>query len=130
MTAIPFPVAPEPAPVTARQVRDALARYRLPVSVEKAMQDAVESALRAEGLAFQREVKRGDTDRIDFLVGSVGLELKVKGSAGDVLRQLERYAAWPDVTELVLLTSKGAHLALPSAVGGKPLLVLVARGMF
>jgi hypothetical protein len=129
LTALPFPAAALPPAVTARQVRDALARYRLPVSVEKAMQDAVESALRAEGLEFQREVKR-DADRIDFLVGTVGLELKVKGSAGDVLRQLERYALWDDVTELVLLTSKGAHRALPDVVGGKPLVIHVPRGVF
>lgn len=117
------------ARITARQVRDALARYRLPVSVERAMQDAVESALRAEGLELKREVKRGD-DRIDFVVGGcVGVELKVKGSAGDVQRQLERYALWDDLTELLLVTSKGAHRALPSAVGGKPLLVHVPRGV-
>jgi hypothetical protein len=118
----------DPSP-TAAQVRDALARYRMPVSVEKAMQDAVESALRAEGLAFRREVTRG-ADRIDFVVGSVGVELKVKGSAGDVLRQLERYALWEDLTELLLVTSKGAHRSLPSVVGGKPVLTHVPRGVF
>ncbi len=123
-----FP-AEAPTVTTARQVREALARYRLPVSVELAMQDAVESALRGERLPFRREVKRGG-DRIDFLVGSVGVELKVKGSASEVLRQLERYAAWDEITELLLVTSKGAHRALPERVGGKVLLVYVPRGVF
>jgi hypothetical protein len=125
---LPFPTPAAPSAVTACRVRDALARYRLPVSVEKAMQDAVESALRGEGLEFKREVTRG-ADRIDFLVGTIGVELKVKGSAGDVLRQLERYALWEDVTGLVLVTSKGAHRALPFDVGGKPLLIHVPRGV-
>lgn len=129
MTFLPFPDVAPPVTVTALQVLTALSRYRLPVSVEKAMQDAVERTLRAEGLAFKREVTRG-ADRIDFLVGTVGIELKVKGSAGDVLRQLERYALWPDVSELVLLTSKGAHRAIPRVVGGKPLSIYIPRGVF
>jgi hypothetical protein len=131
LTSLLFPDAATPtrAAATARQVRDALAQYRMPVSVEKAMQDAVESALRAEQFAFRREVTRG-TDRIDFVVGSVGVELKVKGSAAEVLRQLERYAAWPDLTGLVLVTSKGAHRALPPLVGGKMLLIHIPRGVF
>jgi hypothetical protein len=119
----------EPSGLTARELARRLGRYRFPVSVEKAMQDAVESALLAEKLEFRREVTRG-ADRIDFVVGSVGVELKVKGSAGEVQRQLERYALWEDLTELVLVTSKGAHRALPSVVGGKPLIVNVTRGVF
>lgn len=114
--------------VTALQVRDALARYRMPVSVEKAMQDAVESALRNEGLVFRREVTRG-ADRIDFMVGSVGVELKVKGAVAEVVRQLERYAAWPDVTELLLVTTRGHHLAIPAEVGGKRVTVHMVRGV-
>ncbi len=129
MTALPFPAAPAPPVVTARQVRDALARYRLPVSVEKAMQDAVESALRFEGLAFKREVTRG-ADRIDFLVGTVGVELKVKGSVSEVMRQLERYSLWDDVLELLLVTTRGHHLAMPREFNGKPVLVHIVRGFF
>lgn len=129
MKALLFPSVMQPPVVTARQVRDVLARYRLPVSVERAMQDAVESALRAEGLAFKREVKR-DADRIDFLVGTVGVELKVQGAPTEVIRQLKRYALWGDVTELLLVTTRGHHLAIPSELNGKPVLVHVTRGLF
>jgi hypothetical protein len=128
LTALPFPTAASVPTVTAQQVRDALARYRLPVSVEKAMQGAVESALRAEGLAFRREVTRG-ADRIDFLVGTVGVELKVKGSVSEVLRQLERYALWEDVTELLLVTTRGHHLAMPRELNGKPVWVHTVKGV-
>jgi hypothetical protein len=128
VTALPFPAQPALAVVTARQVRAALARYRLPVSVEKAMQDGVESALRGERFDFKREVTRG-ADRIDFLVGTVGVELKVKGSVAEVLRQLERYALWEDVTELLLVTTRGHHLAMPPELNGKPMLVHTVRGV-
>lgn len=119
----------EPAGLSARDLARRLARYRFPVSVEKAMQDAVESALRAEKLQFRREVTRG-ADRIDFVVGAIGVELKVKGSPSDLIRQLERYSAWDDLTELLLVTTRGHHLAVPSTIGGKPTLVHVVRGAF
>ena len=115
--------------LTARELAQRLARYRFPVSVERAMQDAVESALRAEKLEFRREVTRG-ADRIDFVVGSVGVELKVKGSVADLVRQLERYSAWDDLTELLLVTTRGHHLAVPATIGGKRVLVHVVRGAF
>lgn len=113
----------------AAAVRAALARYRLPVSNEAAMQAAVEKALFAEGFIPQREVTRG-ADRIDFLVGTVVVELKVKGSVGDVVRQLNRYAAWDEIAELVLVTSCASHATVPESLGGKPVSVLVVRGMF
>ncbi len=129
MIALPFPATVPAAPaVTARQVRDALARYRMPVSVERELQDSVERALRAEKLAFKREVTRG-ADRIDFVVGSVGVELKVKGAVTEVHRQLERYAAWEELTELLLVTTRGHHLAMPNSIGGKPVLVHMVRGV-
>lgn len=111
-------------------VKQALARYRMPVTPERALQDAVETALFREGFNPQREVTRGD-DRIDFLVGSVGVELKVKGSVGDVIRQLARYAAWPDITELLLVTTQQGHIDSRLAeIGGKPLFFHLARGTF
>lgn len=115
--------------VTAQQVRAALARYRMPVSVEKALQDAVESALRAEGLKFTREVTRG-ADRIDFVVGSVGVELKVKGAVGEVIRQLSRYAAWPEITELLLVTTQHNHVVVPDQICRKPVVIHLVRGTF
>jgi hypothetical protein len=115
--------------VTAAQVRQALARYRMPVTPELALQDTVEKALRLEGLSFEREVRRG-ADRIDFLVGSVGVELKVKGALSEVTRQLERYALWDEVTEVLLVTTRGHHLGMVPTLNGKPVLVHVVRGVF
>lgn len=122
--------APLTAPsVTARQVRDALARYRMPVTPELALQDAVEKALRIEGFVFDREVRRG-ADRIDFLVGTVGVELKVKGSLAEVTRQLKRYAAWEEIDELLLVTTRGHHLGVTTRLNEKPVLVHIVRGLF
>lgn len=60
-------------------------------------------------------------DRIDFMVGKVGLELKIKGSWPEVARQLDRYAASADIGALVLVTSR-RRLASnwPLELRGKP----------
>ncbi len=122
---------PPPNRFSAADIAAVLMRYRLPVSNEAALQSAVEKALRQElgSDAVRREVVRG-ADRIDFVVGSVGVELKVKGSFAAVLRQLERYSKWEALGSLVLVTAKGAHRALPAEVGGKALVICIVRGVF
>lgn len=106
-----------------------LRRYRLPVSNEAEMQAAIARAFEAERLPFRREVTRG-ADRIDFVVGRVGIECKVKGSLGDVTRQLHRYVQWDDLDEIVLVTTQAKHMAVPQELGGKTIRLHVVRGMF
>ena len=73
-----------------------------------------------QGCRVEREVRLSHADRIDFIVGEdVGIEVKLGNARpGDVLRQLERYAAHPRLEALILLTNRA--LALPAVIGGKP----------
>ena len=64
------------------------------------------------------------TDRIDFLLGGVGIEVKVDGSTAQILRQLRRYASSPQIEHLVLVTNRARHRSLPAVIGGKPLRVV------
>ena len=100
------------------------ARYRSRVT-EGAVQDDIASCLTSAGTTFEREVELGPTDRIDFMIGTVGLEVKVQGSANQVLRQLQRYAQSPRVTELVLFTMRAqlGH-AMPETLSEKPLTIV------
>lgn len=59
-------------------------------------------------------------DRIDFLVGNVGLEIKVGFSYADVIRQLHRYAAHEEIKVLILLTTRLQH-TMPEEISGKKL---------
>lgn len=123
-----IPDAP-PAGLTGADVARVLVGYRLPVSNEAAMQEAIGRAFTAEGIPHQREVTRG-ADRIDFVVGGVGVECKVQGSVTEVMRQLQRYALWEELTDLLLVTTVGKHLECRGVLSGKSVRVHIARGLF
>lgn len=78
-----------------------------------------------------REVELNATDRIDFLLDGIGIEVKVQGSRAAVLRQLHRYAQSPSVQGLILITCRARH-SMPETLNDKPLLVvnLALQGAF
>lgn len=71
-----------------------------------------------------REVRLGSRDRIDFLVGRVGVEVKVGGTLAEVVRQLLRYAERDEIDSLVLVTTQQRHRGAPRELNGKPVLVI------
>lgn len=95
---------------------------------EDELQEGLAEAFADAGLDASREVRLSSRDRIDFLIGAVGIEVKVAGSAPRVLRQLERYAESDRVEELVLVTDRVQAGVQPETVGGKPLRVVQLLG--
>lgn len=88
---------------------------------EYVVQDAIEKLLRDRALDYRREHVLSVGDRIDFLVGDVGVEVKIDGGKGAVLRQLFRYAVHPGIAGLVLVTTRAKHLqGLPPTIFKKP----------
>lgn len=95
---------------------------------EYALQEAVTEALRRAGMAPQREVPLTARDRIDVLVGHIGVEVKVAGTVDTVRRQLRRYAICPNIDELVLVTTRVVHTRIHGV--GVPLVVVpIMRGL-
>ncbi len=90
---------------------------------EAKVQEQIAEALTSGGVEFKREVKLSPKDRIDFLVGTVGIEVKVKGRTADVEAQLLRYAASDRITELVLITARAQHAKVALELNGKPVWV-------
>lgn len=107
---------------------DAIRRRRFRYVDEDELQRGLAAALEADGFEIEREVILSPRDRIDILAGRVGIEVKVAGQAASVVRQLERYAESDRVDELVLVTSRVRHLAVPSEIGGKPVSVVAIAG--
>ena len=109
------------------ELRDVLAGYRFRFASERDLQDGIARVLDDAGIAHRREAPLGPLGRagtIDFLVGDVGIEVKIKGALAQVTRQLHRYAEEPAVRELLLVTGSAQLDRLPRALCGKPLDVL------
>lgn len=112
--------------MTPREVFYALSTLSGSYSEEGALRDAIAGVL---GDAAVREAVVGPRERIDFLVGKMGIEVKVKGSRSEVTRQLFRYAECEGIDEILLVTTKMQHsLRMPSSMLGKPVAVIVLWG--
>lgn len=94
--------------------------YRFNFTSEDELQTAVEAVLNENKIEFLREFQLSKKDRIDFLIGSVGLEIKIGFSYADVIRQLHRYAQSDRIEALILLTSRLQH-SMPLEINGKTL---------
>ncbi len=84
---------------------------------EYALQRSIGAALAVSQMEFEPEARLSSTDRIDFLVGDVGIEVKVDGSPSAVLRQCFRYLAHARVRALVVVSAKASLVrSLPPRV--------------
>ena len=99
-----------------------LKTYRYSVGSEDSFQRGVEQVLNRHHIPFLREHQLGpEYGRIDFYLPDrkLGIELKVKGSPSQVLRQLHRYAQCPDVAALILLTARARLAFSPMQINGR-----------
>lgn len=130
------------APARLKTLEELLHSYRFNFTNEEELQRAVQAVLTEEGVSFVREYeityaatparqqeadgavleksRPAGKDRIDFLVGDIGLEIKIGFSYAEVVRQLHRYAAAPEIACLMLLTSRLQH-TMPKEISGKTL---------
>ena len=76
---------------------DALLSVRIPSAKESEMQATIEAVLKSRGILYSREHIFDGGDRIDFLVGTVGVECKVKGTA---FAKVDHRAAVPPMRAL------------------------------
>lgn len=112
---------------TVRALRISFATVACASTEETYLSLLVRGVLERAGFEFRAEVKLDGNarDRIDFMVGSVGLELKTKGSPAGVLRQLDRYAGAGELDAVILVTTcRRLARGLPSELRGKPLAVI------
>lgn len=114
--------------MTSIDVAELLRAHAFTCGNEAELQQAIGAVLTGAGIEHRREVRLTERDRIDFLVGGVGLEVKVDGSLSAVTRQLHRYAQRPEVGSLLLVTTRPQHRAAPRELCGKPVRVVLVHG--
>jgi hypothetical protein len=97
-----------------------LQRCRLDLSSEKRVQEQIEQVLTDAGIVFEREKRLSVSDIPDFLIdGGILVECKMRGARKmDIYRQMRRYAAYPEVRALLLVSN--LVMGLPSEIDGKP----------
>jgi hypothetical protein len=95
-----------------------LTTRRYSLAHEKDCQAEIADVLEASGLPFRREVHLGPDDIIDFMVESVGIEVKIKGARRAIFRQVERYCGYAELSEIILATN--VPMNLPHEINGKP----------
>jgi hypothetical protein len=101
------------------QVDQLIRSHRFRYTEEDQLQEGIAAVLGRAGLDPRREVRLGARDRIDIMVGGIGIEVKIAGSAHGAFEQLQRYAEHDEVEALILVTSR--YQRLPDKAGGKPL---------
>lgn len=98
-----------------------LIRYcRFRFTREEELQRGIATALDSMEIEYQREARIGVNNRIDFLVGRIGIEVKIDGSGPAVARQLRRYARCEEIDELILVTSRTRHFTHRHTIEDKP----------
>lgn len=106
------------------EIMQVLLRLRAPFCQgEYDLHALVASALKEADIAFLHEERLAQRCRIDFLAGTVGIEVKKgKPVRKQLINQLERYAASPRVDALVVVVERAADL--PGVISGKPCITL------
>lgn len=105
----------------AETVTAALRATRFAFANERDLQDGIAQAFDYFGVQFTREVEIATGDRIDFLIGTIGVEVKIGGSLANFTRQLHRYAQSDDISALVVVTGRRRLEGLPETLAGKPI---------
>jgi len=107
---------------------DLIENARVDLSTETLAQRGLARLFMDAGLDAKAEVRLSDRERIDFMIGRIGLEVKIGHPRRAILRQLERYAKSDEVDALILVTSVAFPTTNPP-IDGKPLHVAsLSRG--
>jgi hypothetical protein len=108
---------------TAAELAALIGGHRFTYRDESQLHDGLAALFAAHQVPVQREAQLSGSDRIDFLAGRVGIEVKTHGQPAAVARQLQRYAGSDRIDALVLVTAVARHSRLPATLGGKPVLL-------
>lgn len=95
--------------------------YRYNFQDEDTLQEGMAVALTRHNIAFEREVRLDAKNRPDFMIGSTAVEVKIKGTFSEFLRQADRYLALDQITALIVVGTPKWMPAVPTELRGKPI---------
>lgn len=98
-----------------------ISAYRYNFQDETTLQEGMAVALTNNAIDFEREVRLDAKNRPDFMIGSTAVEVKIKGTFSEFLRQADRYLALDQITALVVVGTPKWMPAVPRELRGKPI---------
>ncbi len=103
-----------------------LKSHKFPLHNEAAAQASIEEVFKQElpkhNIKYIRHQKLDEKNIPDFMIeGSIAIEIKIKGVARAIYRQLQRYAGFKEVEQIILVTAK--PMGLPKEINGKSIYV-------
>ena len=112
------------------RILSALSAVRVPAAPgEYDLHALIAAALDEAGIAYAHEAKLADGARIDFLAGSVGVEVKKsRPERARLLRQVDKYLACAEVDALIVVSQR--TLSLPAACRGKPVILFTLNRLW
>ncbi len=110
--------------ISVQSVFSALKHQRFTLQDEKILQTEISDALNFSWIGHHREFRLDNESILDFFLPTygIGMEVKIKGRPRSILRQCERYAAFPCVKELIVISNKS--MGFPEQINGKPVYFL------
>ncbi len=110
-------------------ITQALENKRFRFTCEDDLQQGIAIALQFAGLPYEREVVLSKRDRPDFVVDQrLAIEIKIKGTLAQALRQISRYSEHPQIEAILLVGSPWWLRDVPPVVGGKPVYAMRLTG--
>ncbi len=110
---------------TLRELAGLVTRYKYTIGSEAEFQEGLDRVLTLNGIEHAREHDLGGIfGRIDFYIPgpAIGIELKLKASPSEVMRQLHRYAQCPGIGALLLVTVRSRTAFTPGEINRKPVM--------
>lgn len=93
--------------------------FKFSLNKESELKDEMERMMCYHRIPFAREKSLDKKNRPDFILDEYAVEVKIRGeSATAIYRQCARYAAFPEVKGIILVTNKAQ--GLPDTICGKP----------
>ena len=110
---------------TVASLKKLLGNQAYTITEERLIQDKIEQVLTDSKIKHLREAQLTESDRIDFLVDTIGIEVKLKTPITQVTRQLHRYAQSGLISELLLVTTSPQLQSVVREFNNKPIHVLL-----
>lgn len=111
--------------MTLIELSNMITGYRFSFTSERELQDGIAALLMKEKIPFQRETRLSAPNRPDFMLeGGIALEVKIKGSLSELLRQASRYAGHDEVTGILVIGTPHWFTLIPDTLSGKPVKAL------